>query len=188
MPLHFARLRIMDFCTSSYGVRESWTQLCKTIAGMPNLHTLDMRLYGTIQTYHYNREKHWSDDLRHFSQKVFHSPKDVLPISEEFILNSLYQIEQVKVFEVRLEDRGRGMAMPQVRSNAPFKLICEYAADRKARLERKEQEERERQLMKQQEEAEERRLRKEQERADRHRSELKQKAQDIAESYQSFSG
>ena len=78
--------------------------------------------------------------------------------------------------------------MPKRHSNAPFKLICEYAEDVKARWEKEEQEQRERQLMKQQEEAEEQRLREAQRKADKLRFELEQKAQEIVQSYQSSSG
>ncbi len=178
MPHQFARLRIMDFCeTFSHKDRKSWTQLCKAIAGMTNLHTLHMTLLNTSRNYDDNREKHWSDGLRQFSQKVFHSPKDSVPISEEFILDSLYQIMQVKEFEVALDDRWRGLAMPEVRSNAPFKLICEYSEDKIARRDREEQEQRE-------EEAKKCRLREAQREADR----LREKAQREADGLRKKAG
>ena len=189
MPHHFARLRIMYFWKFfDRDDRESWAHLCKTIGGMTNLRTLHMRLFETSTTYHDDHAKHRSGGLRHFPQKLFGSPKEPDPISEEFILDSLYQIKQVGKFKVELDEREKDLAMPEVRSNAPFKLICEYTEDVKARWEKRAQEQRERQLMKQQEEAEERRLRKAQEEADRLRFELEQKAQEIVQSYQSYSG
>ena len=189
MPHHFARLRIMDFYTSfSCDDRESWAHLCKTIAGMTHLHTLHMALYSTSTTYHNDHEKHRRGGLRQFPQKFLGSPREPDPISEEFILNSLCQIRQVKEFEVRLDNRSRGSAMPQRHSDAPFKLICEYEEDVRARWEREEQEQHKRQLMKQQEKAEEHRLREAQRKADKLRFELEQKAQEIVQSYQSSSG
>ena len=178
MPHHFARLRIMDFW-KFFGRddRESWAHLCKTIAGMTNLHTLHMQLFYTSTTYHDDHETHRSGGLRHFPHKFFGSPKKPDPISEEFILHSLYQIEQVEVFEVELDARYRGSAVPKAHSKAPLKLIWVYKEDVEARVEKKEKEE-----------AEERRLRKAQGKADRLRFALEQKAQEIVQSYQSFSG
>ena len=191
MPHHFARLRIMDF-SHSFGPndREDWAYLCKIIAGMTNLHTLYMSLHYTATTYDDDHEKHRSAGLRHIAQKFFGNPKIPDPISEEFILDSLYQIQQVKKFEVQLDDRykGTGVPVPTGHSNAPFKLICEYAEDVDARNKQLQQERRERESIKRQEEAEKRRLIMAQREADRLRFEMEQKAQDIVQSYQSFSG
>lgn len=189
MPHHFAQLRQIYFHMNFYREdREFWTHLCKTIAGMTNLRTVHMRLSSTSKTYHDDHEEQRSGGLRHFSQKFFGSPKKPVPISEEFILNSLYRIEQVRNFEVQLDARCRskGFKVPVGHSNAPFKLICEYTEDVNARIEKEEQEQRERRLIKQQQEDEERRLEKAQRKADRLRFELEQKAQEIVQSYQSF--
>ena len=168
----------MDFWNSfDRDDRESWAHLRKTIAGMTKLHTLHMRLFDTSTTYHDDHEKHRSGANRHFPHKFFGSPKKPDPISEEFILHSLYQIEQVEVFEVELDARHKGSAVPKAHSKAPFKLIWEYREDVVAGMEKKEKEE-----------AEERRLRKAQGKADRLRFKLEQKAQDIVQSYQSFPG
>ena len=185
MPHHFAQLRIMDF-SKSFGRddREDWTQLCKTIAGMTKLRKFDMLLHNTSETYDDNREKHRSGGLRRLHRQIFGRPKVSVPVSEEFILDSLYQIEQVKEFVVELDDRWGNDEMPKVRSNAPFKLICESGEDRIARREKKEQEEHERKLMQHRKAAEEHRLRKAQRDAER----LERKAQEIVESYQPFSG
>ena len=185
MPHHFAQLRIMDF-SKSFGRddREDWTQLCKTIAGMTKLRKFDMLLHNTSETYDDNREKHRSGGLRRLHRQIFGRPKVSVPVSEEFILDSLYQIEQVKEFVVELDDRWGNDEMPKVRSNAPFKLICEFGEDRIARREKKEQEEHERKLMQHRKAAEEHRLRKAQRDAER----LERKAQEIVESYQPFSG
>ena len=118
-----------------------------------------------------------------------------IPYRENFILDSLYQIKQVRKFKVELDGREKGLAMPEVRSNAPFALICECAEEREARLEKSRQEERERQWIKQQEEqirrqeeAEKHRLLMVQRETDRLRSEQERKADEIAQSYQSVPG
>ena len=136
MPHHFARLRMMDFWKSfSRDDRESWAHLCKTIAGMTNLHTLHMTLCSTSIPYHDYHANHRSGGLRHFAQKFFDSPKEPVPISEEFILNSLYQIEQVEEFEVELWDaRYRLSAVSKRHSNAPFKLIWESVGEGRVRV------------------------------------------------------
>ena len=185
IPHHFAQLRIMDFC-KSFGRddREDWIQLCKTIAGMTKLRRLYMRLRNTSETYDDDREKHRGGGLRRLHRQIFGSTKVSVPVSEEFILDSLCQIEQVKEFVVELDDRWGHDEMPKVHSNAPFKLICEFGEDRIARRDKKEQEEHERKLMQHQKAAEEHRLRKTQRDAAR----LERKAQETVESYQPFSG
>ena len=189
MPHHFAQLRIMDFSKSfARDDREDWTQLCKTIAGMTNLRKLDMLLHKTSRTYNDDREKHRSGGLRLMHQKIFGSAKISAPVSEEFILDSLYQIKQVKEFVVELDDRWGIVEMPKVQPNAPFKLICEFGEDRIARRQKEEQEEHKHKLMVQQEAAKKRRLIKAQREAEKLRFELGRKAQEIVESYQSFSG
>ena len=115
------------------GDREDWAELCEAIAGMTKLRTLRMRLYSTSATYPDEHEKQRSGALRRFSQNFFGRPKDPEPMSEEFILDSLYQIDQVREFEVKLDDRWRGSAVPEGQFNAPFKLIWEYEDDKRAR-------------------------------------------------------
>ena len=187
MSHHFARLRIISFWhVFDRDDRESWAQLCKTIAGMPILHTLHMKLFSTSRTYHEHHKKQESGGSHQAPQNSSDSPKEPGPISmEEFILNSLYQSEQVKEFKVQLEPRSRrsGFRVPLGHSNAPFKLICEYEEDVQARNKQLQQEQRDRELMKRQEEAEKRIMA--QEEADRLRFEMEQKAQDVV---QSFSG
>ena len=189
MPHHFAQLRILDFYKSFYrDDRKTWTQLCKIIAGMVNLRNLKMRLSNTSRSYDNDRKKYQGGGLRYSCQKVFGWQIVSIPVSEEFILDLLYQIEQVKEFVVELDDRWGDVQMPKVQPDAPFKFIREFGEDRKARRDKKEQEERERKLMEQHKAAEERRLRKARREAKRVRRELEQKAQEIVESYQPFSG
>ncbi|KAK0507997.1 hypothetical protein JMJ35_009886 [Cladonia borealis] len=114
------------------------------------------------------------------------SPEEPKPLSmEEFILNSLYQIEQVKEFTVRLEPRCRrfGHRVPLGHSNAPFKLICEYEEDLRARNEQLRQEQRDRELMMWQEEEEKREEKRimAQEEADRLSFEMEQEAEDVVQ-------
>ena len=187
MPHHFARLRIVDiYVTPILLYKKDWAQFCKIIAGMTNLRTLYMRLYETPTTY-YN--EHWSGDLRPFTQKFLGRSKDadLSPICEDYFLNLLYQIDQVKKFEVELDDRPRGSMVPERHFNAPFKLIWEYGEDKTARLKKEEQEQSERRLMEIQEAAMEHRLITARREAERVRCELEQKAQEIVESYQPFS-
>ena len=178
IPHHFAQLRILDFHKSFHrDDRKPWTQLCKTIAGMPNLRNLKMHLHNTSKRHDDDRKKY------QVGQRVFS-----IPVTEEFILDLLYQIEQAKEFVVELDDRWGDAQVPKVQPNAPFKLICEFAEDRKARRDKEEKEERERRVMEKQRVAEEHRLRKARREAERARRELEQKAQEIVESYQSLSG
>ena len=155
---------------------------------MTKLRKLDMLLHDTSKTYDDDREKHRRGGLRRLHRQIFGSPKVSVPVSEEFILDSLYQIEQVKDFVVELDDRWGNVEMPKVHPNAPFKLICEFGEVRRARREKEEQEKHERKLMAHQKAAEEQRLRKAQREAERLRFELERKAQEIVESYQLFSG
>ena len=156
MPHHFARLRIMElFRHFDRDDKERWACYCKIIAGMTNLRDLYMRLSDTSKTYEDIREHHRRDDLPHFLREIIPSPRYTAPISEMFILDSLYQIKQVRKFTVRFDEREKGQAKPEVRSDSPFTLICEYAEEREereARLEKRRQEERERWSIKQQEE------------------------------------
>ena len=69
--------------------RESWTHLCKTLAGMTNLRKLYMQLLKTSTTYDDDHEEHWSGGFRGYHGKIFFSPRDPVPISEQFILDSL---------------------------------------------------------------------------------------------------
>ena len=152
-PHSFERLRIMDFFRHfSRDDKELWARFCNTVAGMTNLCDLRMRLYDTSKTYEDIRETHRRDELPRPTRKIIYSPNYTGPISEDFILDSLYQIKQVRKFTVEFDDREKGQAMPEVRSDSPFTLICEYAEERMARLEKSRQEERERQQIKQQEE------------------------------------
>lgn len=186
MPYQFGRMRIMDFSKDFFrDDRKYWTQLCKAIAEMTSLRKLNMLLHETSKNYNDDREKDRRSGVRLLHKKVFGSP---VPVSEEFILDSLYQIKQVKEFEVKLDDRRDDLAMPEVHSNAPFRLICEYRKDKEARLKKEEQEWHERELTEQQEAAEKRRLIKAQRQAERLRLELERKVQEIVESYPSFSG
>ena len=113
--------------------KEHWACFCKTVAGMTNLRILYMRLYDTSKTYEDIRGKHWRDELPHFTQKIFSSPVYRDPISETFILDSIYQIKQVREFTVEFDKREKGQAKPEVRSDSPFTLICDTAKERKAR-------------------------------------------------------
>lgn len=174
MPHHFAQLRIMDFSkTFDRDDREDWIKLCKTIAGMTELRKLDMLLHDTSKTYDDDRGKDRSGGSRCLKRQVFGSP---VPVSEAFILDSLYQIEQVKEFVVELDDRWGNVEMPKVHPNAPFKLICEFGKERWARRDKEQQEEHERELVAHQKAAEEQRLRKAQRESDRVRFELVRKA------------
>ena len=184
IPHHFAQLRILDFHKSFHrDDRKTWTQLCKTIAGMANLRNLKMRLHKTSTRHDDDRKKYQGGGLRYSSQEVFS-----IPVTEEFILDLLYQIEQVKEFVVELDDRWGDAQMPKVQPDAPFKLICEFGEDRIARRDKREQEERERRVIEKQKAAEEHRLRKARREAERVKRELERKAQEIVESYQPFSG
>ena len=146
IPNHFARLRIMDLI-ENFGFRrpnrEDWADLCMTIARMPNLRNLYMRLEYTSELYEEIRKKHRRDDLPHFTKKIIPSPRYTAPISEKFILDSLYQIKQVREFNVRLDARKKGQAKPEVRSDSPFTLLCESAEEMEARREREARWERE---------------------------------------------
>ncbi|KAK0508044.1 hypothetical protein JMJ35_009933 [Cladonia borealis] len=152
-PHSFERLRVIDFDQHfRRDDKELWARFCNTVAGMTNLCDLRMRLYDTSRTYEDIRETHKKDKLDRCTRKIVYSPNYTGPISEDFILDSLYQIKQVRKFMVEFDDREKGQAMPEVRSDSPFTLICEYAWVRKARLEKSRQEELERQQIKQQEE------------------------------------
>lgn len=145
-------------------------------------------LSNTSRGYEDDCKEHQGGGLRYSYQKIFGRQKVLIPVSEEFILDSLYQIEQVKEFVVKLDDRWGDDELPKVQLDAPFKLICKSREVKRARLEKEEQEQSERKLMEKQEAAKERRLIKAQREAERVRRELEQKAQEIVESYQSFSG
>ena len=187
MSHHFARLRIMYFFKYfNRDDRESWAHICETIAGMPNLHTLHMHLCHTSEFHHEHHKKQESGGSQQAPQNSSSNLAEPEPISEKFILNSLYQIEQVTEFKVELEPRWRskGFILPTGHSNAPFRLICEYAEDVEARREKKEQEQRERLRIRQREQDEEYRREMELKNAD----ELEKKAQEMVQAYQSLSG
>ena len=187
MSHHFARLRIMYFFKSfDRDDRESWAHICETIAGMPNLHTLHMRLCHTSEFHHEHHKKQERGGSQQAPKLSSSNPEEPDPISEEFILNSLYQIEQAKDFKVELEPRwgSKGFTLPTGHSDAPFRLICEYAEDVEARREKIEQEQRERLRIRQREQVEEYRLKVERKNAD----ELERKAQEMVQAYQSLSG
>ena len=187
MSHHFARVRMMYFFKYFYrDDRESWAHICETMAGMPNLHTLHMRLSHTSEFHHEHHKKQKRGGSQQAPKQSSSNPEEPDPISEEFILNSLYQIKQVKDFKVELEPRwgSKGFSLPTGHSDAPFRLICEYAEDVEARREKEEQEQRERLRIRQREQVEEYRLKVEQKNAD----ELERKAQEMVQAYQSLSG
>ena len=187
MSHHFVRLRMMYFFKHfNRDDRESWAHICETIAGMPNLHTLQMHLCSTSELPHEHHKKQKSGGSQQAPRNSSSNLEEPDPISEEFILNSLYQIAQVKDVKVELEPRWRskGFILPTGHSNAPFRLMCEYAEDVEARREKKEQEQRERMRIRQREQAEEYRLEMEQKNAD----ELERKAQEMVQAYQSLCG